>query len=607
MLPLSRDGHFGEATRLRVSRCAEVVVLAALEDVSWKAVGQALRGELLASDLDEARQFELLDRLVKGKVILFGNESRELEASSCLLFSNLDTTALKGRIGQERERCDDQRLAFLAAQKHLESAGIPLLLFKSSGHYPYASSNVDALVPEGEMERAARLLEEIGHHEMVHYWEPNKRLLRKFRGASCEVMIHLHTRISWIVLAFSDMGALWRGARRSQDPVVLHPRPEHLTAILLAHSVYESNKVHIGDVWKIRQASRSAGFDWDEILRIARARSWLPGLAFSFHWYAAAEECLFGDSILASSPARRSLPPIPSRQTERIAASIAGAFPARLSNRVTKRFYFRKLLIDNPRSPLQKLHDLIGVFEQVGFGRLGLRSRPGSLICFCGIDGSGKSTHAESLRAALDECEIPNRRVWMRGGYSPFVTWVKARLRTTAAGVPDVSDAAGKLRVYRQPGTRLLWGWIVALEQIVQALLAIRVQRWLGRTLVAERYVPDTLADLSERFDDDSFPRSLPGRMMRRLCPRPDVIVFLDVSGQAAFARKPDDWSEEILEERRRRYRSVLAMMPRVRTLDAHRPFEQVSRETIDLGLRSVFEKIRRSNPLSRRMRDAWE
>jgi thymidylate kinase len=286
---------------------------------------------------------------------------------------------------------------------------------------------------------------------------------------------------------------------------------------------------------------------------------------------------------------------------------MARAFPARLANRVTKRFYFRKLLVDNPRSPLQKAHDLLGVVEQVGFGRLRLRSRPGGLICFCGIDGSGKSSHAALLRAALDECEIPNRPVWMRGGYSPFVTWLKARLRGAGAGVPEVGDASGKLRVYRQPRTRLLWGWMVAIEQIVQALLAVRVPRWLGTTLVAERYVPDTLADLSERFDDDSFSQSLPGRLMRWLCPRPDLIVFLDVSGREAFVRKPDDWSEEILEERRRRYRSVLATLPGVRVLDAHRSLDDLLRETIDLGLQTVLEKIRRSNPLSGRRRDGWE
>ena len=95
---------------------------------------------------------------------------------------------------------------------------------------------------------------------------------------------------------------MWQRARRSVDPSVLHPAPEHLVAILLAHSVYESNKVHLGDVWKVREAAGRAGFDWDEVLRIARLRHWIPGLAFSLAWYAATEERLFGESLLASSP-----------------------------------------------------------------------------------------------------------------------------------------------------------------------------------------------------------------------------------------------------------------------------------------------------------------
>ena len=581
--------------------------MAAPDNDTCRAAGRALLGERALAGLDEARQREILGLLVKGKLVLFGNDSSDPAAPSRLLFDALGAPALAAPLARERERCDAQRRAFREAQAQLERSGIPLLLFKSAGPYPYTSSNVDALVPGGELDRAARLLEEAGHYEMVHYWEPNKRLLRRFEGSACTLMLHLHTKISWVVLAFSDIDAVWQRARRSVDPSVLHPAPEHLVAILLAHSVYESNKVHLGDVWKVREAAGRAGFDWDEVLRIARLRHWIPGLAFSLAWYAAAEERLFGESLLASSPVVRALPPLSASQRDQITASAARAFPARLAKCVTKPFYFRKLLADNPRSPAQKAHDLAGVAEQVVVGRLGLRARPGSLVCFCGIDGSGKSTHADALRAVLAECEIESRRVWMRGGYSPLVTWMKARARGASAGVPEVGDVQGKLRVYRQARTRWLWGWLVALEQIVQAVFAVRVQRWLGRTLVAERYVPDTLADLAERFGDDAFASSLPGRAMRRLCPRPDAIVFLDVPGDVAFARKSDDWSAEVLEERRGRYRAALAAMPRVTVLDAQRPLAEVSDEAIRIGLRTVLDRIRTSNPLARRRRDRWE
>lgn len=578
-----------------------------LDHDTCRVAGRLLAGERSLADLDEMRQIEVFDFLVKGKLVLFGNASSGPAAPSRLLFDGLDTPALAARIARERTRCDAQRSAFLAAQAHLERSRIPLLLFKSTGPYPYTSSNVDALVPAGELDRAARLLEEAGHHEMVHYWEPNKRLLREFDGSACRLMVHLHTKISWIVLAFADVDALWRGARRSIDPAVLHPAPEHLVALLLAHSVYESNKVHVGDVWKVREAARSAGFDWDEVLRIARVRSWLPGLAFSLAWYTAAEQRLFGESALAAVPLTRAIPSPSEPQCTQIRASVSRAFPARLGKRVTKPFYFRKLLVDNPRSLAQKMHDLAGVAEQLAFGRLGLRTRPGALVCFCGIDGSGKSTHADALRAVLAECEIPSRRVWMRGGYSPVVTWIKARLRGSSVAVPGVGDVQGKLRVYRQPWTRWLWGWLVAVEQIVQAVFTVRVQRWMGRTLVAERYVPDTLADLAERFDEDAFAATLSARVMRRLCPRPDAVVFLDVPGEVAFERKPDDWSAEVLEARRRRYQSALAAMPQVSVLDAQLPLEDVSKQAITIGLQTVLGRIRTSNPLGRRRRDGWE
>ncbi len=581
--------------------------MSAIEGSLHRIAGRVLHDAFDVSSLPEARQQELFEIFQKGKVILFGNDSEAPETPSRLLFPALDVPGLKESLEREQRRCDAQRAAFLEAQQALDHAGIPMLLFKSSGPYPYTSSNVDALVPDGEMERAAAVLIENGHHEIAHYWEPNKRLLRKFKGPHCEVMIHLHTKISWIVLGFSDMAAVWDDARHGFDPAIRQPSPSHLVATLLAHSVYESNKVHIGDIWKIRQAIQNGDFDWDAVHRIAQLKSWLPGLSFSLRWYSEAEKLLFDEPVVATSPLLSSLPTPSPQEQGLIRDSVANAFPAKLSKLVTKRFFFRKLLVDNDRSLLEKAHDLEGVFEQTVFGRFQLRSRPGSFICLCGIDGSGKSTHAENLRLVLDECEISNRLVWMRGGYSPFVTWIKERLRKSNKRLPSTSDVAAKEEIYRQGRTRLLWGWLVTFEQIIQAIFAVRVHRWLGRTLIAERYVPDTLADLSERFDDEFFPTSLPGRLMRFLTPRPDLILFLDVSGDVAFARKSDDWSTNVLEERRQRYRSVLDVMPQAEILDAEQPLEPLVQDVVDRSLRCIFGRIQRFNPLNKRRRDAWE
>lgn len=569
--------------------------------------GQVLLGKASLSGRPADEQRALLAFLTAGKLPLFSAGTAALHGRSSLIFPALQTEALSADLEHAREACDRQRRAFVAAQAALAAVEIPVLLVKSSGPYPYTSSNVDALIPTGTLSRAVEALEQDGHHEMTHYWEPNKRLLRKFKGQDCEVMVHLHESISWIVLAFMDLNAVWSRSTRTQDPEVLHPAPEHLVAALLAHSVHESNRVSLGDLWKVRDAVSRPGFDWREVTRIARLRAWLPGLAFARFWYAAAESRVFGSSLLDDPRFLETLPEVPRsiRGAVERAAGSEGASVS-LSKAFTRPYFFRRLLADRSHSVRRKVLDLVGVWRQIFWGRLGLRARPASFVCICGIDGSGKSTQAEAVRAALQECELPCRAVWMRGGYSPAAEWLKRWLRRSSSRVPGVGDIEGKTRTYRSGFSSFAWAWLVALEQVFQALSAVRLPLARGHTLVAERFIPDSEADLTERFDDPLFSRRWPARFMQRLTPKPDLILFLDLPGEIAHRRKPDDFDPEILENRRRSYREALSTYENVEILDGCRPLEELRHEVVNRVLALCLGRIRERNPLARQRRDLW-
>jgi len=568
-----------------------------------RLAGRVLLGQTSASHCTEAEQHALLDLLVRGKLPLFATERAEPTAPSRLRFPSLASPRLEQRLARERARCEAQRAAFLAAQAELARVGIPLVLFKTTGSYPYTSSNVDALVPAGALERAARQLEADGFVEMPHYWEPNKRLLRRFRGARCELVLHLHEKISWLVLAFSDMNALWSGVRSGSDPGLRLPAPEHVVAALLAHSVYESSRIHIGDVWTVHTALAGPGFDWSEVVRVARLRSWLPGLALARAAYAEAERLLLGRSRLDAEECRRGLADPPPSSLAWLASA---RWPLALSRWTGKRYFLRKLLLDSPRSPRDKARDLAGLWQQLAWGRLGLRHRPASLICLCGIDGAGKSTQARALRAAFAECELPVRSVWMRAGHSRVLEALKRLLRRSVPQLPGSGDAEGKLRVYRHAAGRRAWGLLVVLEQVVHAFLVVRLPLWAGRSLVAERYVPDSIADLAERFGDPEFAFGVSARLLRALTPRPDLILYLDVSGEVAHARKPEHVDASTLEERRGHYRAALALCSHVEICDASQAAEPLGELLVDRALRRAFARMSNS-VLARQSRQGWE
>jgi thymidylate kinase len=68
------------------------------------------------------------------------------------------------------------------------------------------------------------------------------------------------------------------------------------------------------------------------------------------------------------------------------------------------------------------------------------------------------------------------------------------------------------------------------------------------------------------------------GFLLRRLYPRPDLVVYLDAPGEVLFQRKGEaspDW----LEARRRQYLELREAVPHFVTVDAARPVEQVTHE----------------------------
>jgi thymidylate kinase len=350
-----------------------------------------------------------------------------------------------------------------------------------------------------------------------------------------------------------------------------------------------------------------SGFSWSRVLELAQGASWLPGLALSRRWYSEAETRAFGNSLISDlSPEIDD--EIPAAHAQAVADVVKqDRWPMRLPKRVLKTYYFRKLMGNKKKGALGKAWDILGTANQLVWGRLGLRSRPASLICLCGVDGSGKSTHAQSLMSVLDECEIRSRTVWLRGGYSTTVEGLKKIVRRGVPAVPGPSDQLGKQRLLHNPFTRVLWPWLVTLEQLVLAVVFVRVPLLRGVTLVAERYIYDTIVDMTERLGDPDYPRSVSARLLNWLAPRPDVMVLLDLPGEVAFARKSDDFDGEILETRRRIYRNVFSRDPRVSILDATGELDGLRQEIVSQALSRVLDRFDRENGLNRQPRDAWE
>jgi thymidylate kinase len=184
-----------------------------------------------------------------------------------------------------------------------------------------------------------------------------------------------------------------------------------------------------------------------------------------------------------------------------------------------------------------------------------------TLITFSGLDGAGKTTLIEWLRADLERQRRPVTVLHLNDhvGIYAYARALRDRClgRSAPEGPPRMeprSPVLGRLR------DMLVWSKILR-RLLYLADLAIfcgyrfYIEKIRRRTLIMDRYFYDTLVDVTTG-------RSGPWlRFLERLTPRPDLPVLLEITPEEAFARK-GEYTLEYLRDRSAAYHRVFPWVP---------------------------------------------
>lgn len=222
-----------------------------------------------------------------------------------------------------------------------------------------------------------------------------------------------------------------------------------------------------------------------------------------------------------------------------------------------------------------------------------MSNRKGRLICFVGIDGSGKTTQARETAHWLRGQNIAVRYVW---GFSRL--WLTSSLikigkvfffrnRNIYKDYPayDVS----KKKLFQHPILCRSYEALYLAEYACSTLFRVWLPRRLGLTVVCDRYVFDTVVSLATdlSYSEEGMKALL--RKLLRLLPAPDAVFFIDLPERAAYERKTDVPSLEFLTEKRKLYSTLLGEYD-VDTIDGLAPAEAIQA--------AVREKLGRLIPI---------
>jgi len=539
----------------------------------------------------------LLDVLRRNKVPLLSLNSSWAEGF-------LAKPEVEEAVREERALWQRLRGEYALAHEILDEAGIRGVFIKSVGlppSFPYKSDNLDLLVPREQGQRARDLLRRSGYVELTNLDEHGvKLLLRKFHVGREVCTIHLHMHVGWWVSFMDEEHVISRARPSLDDAIIWVPSPEDGALVNMAHSLYENKAISLSDLQKIEHCWLQGSLNWDYMRGVAMRKGWLDGLYFCVLLYDDLERRLHGRSLVQSEVREEALSELTRWQQSYLESlySYPLSFPFPLSFAFSKRLFYRKIYRDRTTSTFRKIADAAGHTARGIHLKLGIRSQSPMLVALSGIDGSGKTTQAEALQRAFQSCAIRARCVWSRIASSPFTDlFIRGgkrilRHRTNAKGAYTSHEVLSARRAMLcSPLIRWAWQWMVVLDLLVRYWLQVGWPLLRGEVVIADRYVDDALADLAVHLGWQYPERTVAGRVLRLLSPRPRLTYVFDLPAEVAAQRMAGEReSVKYLKQSRAVYQR-LAQRGQIEQVDARRPLEDIADSIVHRTLTCYFDR----------------
>lgn len=150
------------------------------------------------------------------------------------------------------------------------------------------------------------------------------------------------------------------------------------------------------------------------------------------------------------------------------------------------------------------------------------------IICFTGMDGTGKTSHATKIVRTLKTMGIPCQYSWCN--WLPRVSFPFMVL------IYLVTCGYRRKDYHKSKILRKTWNYIVICDFLFIYLFRIKRYLLVGKNVVCDRYVYDMIADLMY----DGIYSEEASNLLLRFVPKPDLVFMFDVPEGVSDLRKDD-------------------------------------------------------------------
>ena len=216
------------------------------------------------------------------------------------------------------------------------------------------------------------------------------------------------------------------------------------------------------------------------------------------------------------------------------------------------------------------------------------------VVGFSGLDGSGKSSQVKALTALVEQLDVAVVVEWKPLGHNSSIQAIRRVIKRVLAAVNKWD--AGQLDKSKRPGQSLIaganpallggrqnamlthvWATVVGLASAGHYRTVVLRHAGSGKLIVFDRFALDTVAQLRFFYGSQhrfAFQRAL----IRLVCPTPMAAWLLDVPGEVALARKPEQYDLAQLKQQEHLLREEAARLGVIR-LDGTRPMADLCHE----------------------------